>query len=739
MRFFLLILFFLLSWNCMAQLPADFRSEQIYFSPEKSIYAPGDTVTVEGRVVCMSENELLPYSRYLYVELFNGKDSVLVRQKLSCKEKGYFYTRLATDYEWQDDVYYLRAYTQLMRNFSEESFPVHPVLLGKIFPQKNGEVNKLRCRIIPSGGKLVAGSLQSVAVSLCDELGYPVVADLYLQDENEDTLSAIKTSSSGLAQLNFIPQAGMKYFLAGKVDGIDCRFPVPEAVVGIKIEGSLNGNRLNYQILGAETVMDGYRLYLYDRKNGLSRLSEIRPKGIVVLDKVPDVASLFLTDSNLNILSEYTVTGKYRMMGNFQAPDYLEVGDTLRFSVDAEEIDTVLFRVITDTGVPVSYAESEVNFLADYVSPLPFPSHFYASQDAIDRGNALKTWLSTAFFKRFSLKEAIEKDTSIYMYLPETAMTFGGWVEKTNRHPLKNGTVVAYHTTNDWVYDAPTDENGRFRMAVDDFSDGNTFFLQALTPKGKPDFANFHIDDETYPPVVNAVPFHVPKPYHTESETFSGWDYSSQDGYVDPENGSRHLTLPDITVTARLLNEEPPKKTNKFYSTNFADREKIEKWDYQTLYDILKAMPGIVISPVYDDETGASWSIESTRGASVLNGGNSLPILVDGQRFGPSDYNNLLETPAVEIESVELLRPWQTLAYINGAINGAIVVKTRNYKERPPLPSKGTIYAPKGLTSVAKPDAGNIWIATCKGTYRLLLDVFTKSGVQSYEHPFEVK
>lgn len=83
-----------------AQLPADFRSEQIYLNPDKHLYFSGDTVKVEGRVVCLSEKELVPYSRYLYVELFNEQDSVLLRKKLSCQNRGYFHYSLATDYAW---------------------------------------------------------------------------------------------------------------------------------------------------------------------------------------------------------------------------------------------------------------------------------------------------------------------------------------------------------------------------------------------------------------------------------------------------------------------------------------------------------------------------------------------------------------------------------------------------------------------------------------------------------------
>ena len=88
-----------------AQLPTDFRSEQIYLNLEKHAYLPGDTISLEGQVTCIASERFLPHSNYLYIECFNEKDSVLLRQKISCKERGYFSTHLPTDYLWPAGVY----------------------------------------------------------------------------------------------------------------------------------------------------------------------------------------------------------------------------------------------------------------------------------------------------------------------------------------------------------------------------------------------------------------------------------------------------------------------------------------------------------------------------------------------------------------------------------------------------------------------------------------------------------
>ena len=81
------------------------------------------------------------------------------------------------------------------------------------------------------------------------------------------------------------------------------------------------------------------------------------------------------------------------------------------------------------------------------------------------------------------------------------------------------------------------------------------------------------------------------------------------------------------------------------------------------------------------------------------------------------------------------------MKYTFRAIDAAIIVKTRKYTEKEPLPSKGADYKPTGLSPLSHPykemKASSL---SCSkpGCYRLLVDVITESGVQSYERLFNV-
>ena len=741
-RLLLLTLFGALTAS--AQLPTDFRSEQIYLNLQKTSCMPGDTLALEGQVASMASDRFLPYSNYLYIECFNDKDSVLVRQKVSCKENGYFSTHLLTEYEWPAGVYYLRAYTRLMQNFSPESFAQQPFLLSKEFPKKEEQVYEARCNIIPSGGKLVADHPQTVAVLLTDDCTFPVSAQLRLMNEKGDTLGMVQTSRSGMAQLNFIPTYGMGYYLAGQIEGQDYRFPLPEATREIKVQGSLNGKRLNYQILNNNS--QGNVLYTYDRHNGLTRTDIGRENGILMLNEAPETVTLFLTDADNHILSEYTLSGKQTRHKGMQLPETIKVNEAIRYELpELKEGSRVLTRIVSENDLLASSAEGALKYLADFTSPMPFPRHLYAA-DVAEFNNDLRAWLSTAKFQRFNLAEALAKDTAFYVHTPEQVLTFNGKIEKKSGHPMRKGQLVAYHTVNDYVYETSLiGDSARFTLAVDDFKDGEEFFLQAITPKGKPDFASYYVNDETYPSLVNNRHFQLPVSRYTASEVIIGNDFNLN--YMVDQNNERNYTLPNVTVKARLRTEKV-KDTNAFYSNNYADRKEIEERGFITLGDILRDMTGVTVRRQLVDVVSPDgtfkyeewrWIIQSTRGISTLHGSANLPILLDGIRVDNTDH--IVEMPASEIESVELLRAWQTLAYTFGAIEGAVVVKTRDYKKREPLPSKGAMYSPTGLSPLSYPYkevAAPAMVCDEPGRYRLMVDVITESGVQSYEQAFSV-
>ena len=725
----------------MAQLPHDFRSEQVALSPQQTSCFPGDSVIVQGQVTCLAANRILPFSNYVYVELISPSDSVLVRQKVSCKDKGAFVTSLPVDPLGGFGIYYIRAYTTLMRNFSPESFAVEPLLVGKSWPDYDRiTTDGMKCAIVPHGGRLCSGTLQNMTVRLSNYLDDPLGGiEVKLVSESGDEVCMHRTSASGLAVMAFIPQSGVKYTIEYAYDGVKKTFAVPDCEdAKPKIEASMNGAQVAFAIKGGAGDVQKMQLYAYDRLNGISRISLNRLAGSFRLENAPQVVTLFLTDENSRLLAECTAMARLADVQQPTLPQVASVGQPISipdFGDDAK----VMARLVPQNARWVEHAESQLCYLSDLSSPLPFPEHYY-ELSLRERSFELKAWLGTASFKRFDIGDVVARDSSVYTYMPDAVMYFEGKVETPSKKPFNKGMLVAYNTETSAAYNADINEYGEFQIAVDDFVEGTQFYLQAVDEKSNPQAMYIKLVDDTYPAPMVAQRKTLGKNVYASSEvSYEGGNWNNQE-------------LPEITVKART-NYDNLHSTDRFYGNSIKSRKVIEERGFLTLYDILKDMPGLrviraeVIDEGEEDDprngfvvSNGTWgqvvkpvtidyAVYPTRGMSTLGGGNEVVMLVDGSRT-VEPLKSLMEMPAAEIEEVEYLRPWQALNYTYGAIAGAVNITTRKREVAKDAKSYGTMYSPIGLApSVEAP----LPVADKPGKYRLIVDVVSPSGIHSYE------
>lgn len=208
MRLWITLLFglFATAW-CKGEvdLPTDYRSEQIFLAPQSTVLSPGDTIKIEGVVTCQAHDRMLPYSRYLYIELINGSDIVLTRQKIACDERGYFRAHIPTDSVTLGQ-HYLRAYTRLMRNFSLQSFAQLPVSFRRPGSTARDD-NYMSATVHPDGGVLVPDIPQRLTVAVTTSEGLPIEGvNVTLSDSGGVAIGHSETTRSGYAIFNFLPE-----------------------------------------------------------------------------------------------------------------------------------------------------------------------------------------------------------------------------------------------------------------------------------------------------------------------------------------------------------------------------------------------------------------------------------------------------------------------------------------------------------------------------------------------------
>ena len=748
MRF---ILFAMAALGCLmasAQLPDDLRTEQIYLAPDRQWFDAGDTIGVQGVVTCLAHNQIAPYSRILYLEFIDERDSVQVRQRLACDSVGRFFAQVPTDDLFTPGVYYMRAYTTLMRNFSDSGFAYMPLICGKRHANDSHSLAGVQCHIAPAGGVLATGRPQNVVVMLQSMSGFPIMAQtVSLVDSESNVLSSAVTSPSGVATLGFVPQAGMKYrvMVGDEASTESHAFAVPDAVPGAtKINATLSDRVLRFGIDNLPSDKSKLKFYAYDRENGLLQCGEARSAGTIQLGNSAIVSTLMLADDDMNVLAQCTVAQR-KLADRFSAAaqtDTLPCGVAISaaevMGLPQDSCSVVVSRIVNADDPWAPTAEEALLYGSDYTSALPFPTSFLQSTPR-QRAADLQAWLSTSQLSRFDLKEVMNGGASVYAYMPEMVMTLHGTALNDNLHPYKDGRIVAYRTDNSFAYDTIVGGNGKFCIAVDNYPEDTEFFVQYITKNGKMIKANLRFDDDTYP-----------------APTKGGhrWAYASQYAQSDNTVGDRtswdDLQLPEITVRARVHSDKR-NVTERFYGNSYKDRDEIKRWNCRTLFEILQKIPQLyayrtpmgdyVVLPkrgvsvmkhafVSNTESGNEANTISNLDVGNIDAG-VIPVLVDGSKYTGKQTLFAFEMPAEEIETVEYLQPWQANAVTFGALSGAIVVTTRGYKHPEKLPSKGTFYRPVGLAEAKQSDDG-LHAPSVPGNYRLIVDVIGAEGVKTY-------
>ena len=687
------------------RLPHDYRSEQIFLCPNNHYYHAGDTIWLQGVVTCNSTPHLLPYSRYVIIELITP-DTIISRIETELDSLGRFCTVMPTDIRLPNGTYLLRAYTQLMRSFSPKNFAFQPITIAENYIEKVRDIDDtIICRAFPWGGSLASGMVQHITVWLCDKSGIALPGkELALKGSDGSTIDLRTTSANGLAVFSFVPEKGSEYSLYSTSSYSAeplAEFKTDDSKP--KIQCFIRERKVSFSTSNTHALPEGYRIYGYDCKNGLTKIDAKASHGTFVLGSKPNLFTIFLTDSLNRVLSESSAIGIPELQYSVNAPLTVAVGDSIVPVIEGlSDGAIVVTRLMSGSISTVEDAASAINISSQLSSPIPMPSAYVSYLNGEKFYNDVTAWLATANFSRFSLPDAIERDSLIYTHLPKLQMSISGNAYLKSGYSLADGSLVVYNTETNDVADATFNKKGDFDIALNNFYGNTRFYFQAIDMKEIAVRAVFQFPDRSYPAVL--LPEHL--------------SFIINDSTLNYESNS--LELPELTVKA-YTKKETNIPTNKFYGVRYKDREEIERRRYVTLRDILRNIIGVKL--VKDE-------LVSTRGASTLSGSPHVSIMVDNDLFKnrEGDFAMMLDMSADDIESVEYMSPWKALAYTSDAFYGLLHVRTRNTHIQSPE-TRGSYFTLTGLAPTLPISAP---IARKAGNYTLVIDVISPQGIGTF-------
>lgn len=742
-----------------------FQSEYIFLAPEKEICMPGDTLAISGQVLATNSEDFYPYSKYVYIECIDQKDSLLLRQKIACDEKGFFYSVIPTQLEWRSKICYLRAYTKLMQNYSEESFTIVPFLLGAVYPEKEEPAREIYNHFFPEGGRLIEGFQQNVVFHLTDDNNFSIMpARCLLLDEKNDTIiHSISVSMNGMGRFAFQPQKGKSYRLQVEYDNRLFTFPLLTEENGASLQAVINRDRLYCQILSNQDS-NNLRLFLYHPNKGLLEIPfNAQKKAVVInLSEYPKgMIALFLMNTESHLLSErllwYLPPEKSQNSLSCILPKTIfSPGEPLTYQMKIPDSSSFFIRIVQYDNLLATQAYPTLWMGNDILSFVGFP--ITNSQEQNELQTELTNWLYTAHFIRFSPERILTKGM-LYPFPIEDGLFLSGTAWKTEKKPLQTGLLSIWNQKDLSYYSGEIDPEGHFIVPVDNYQDGTAFLLTVKNVRGKQQNCSFFLSQEIYPKICIPHPFSLPSNPHTNIL----WGDTSLRYSID-ENHQKIYHINNVTVESRkpMNIREMNRNPNNFIGEDIliqrsgqSVRSLLNRF---TAITVIKNGPGSGASGILKQqnahrgdmkrginkmvreygETTITW--KSGKYSFLSGTSTPLNVVVNGELImGNIDY--ILEWPAGSLKSIELIKPTDSRCAVYGTPMGAILIETssdpRTYNTEKP---QGQIVFPPGLFISDRKPAKEIKAPAQPGKYRLLIDVVTKErDIVSFSREFEVR
>lgn len=701
-------------------------TEKVFFASNRMSYQLGDTIQIAGWLTRCDNKTDIPYSRYLYMELTDNKDSVLCRQKLVVDERGVFRTAMPIDFNAPYGIYFLHAYSKMMCNFSDITIPTYPIEISKDGSTTNNAYGDSRCRIFPEGGRLTAGGTQNVSVFLTDDNGMPLQSPFSITDSNGATLLSSATTSAGWQTFVIAPEQGKHYYV--KVgDGNDGKiYALPEIdSKSPTLRVSQGRGKFQFRIDGQ--IPSGAKLYTYHRALGLMMIP-VHQNGVVDVSNVSNgVISIMLTDKDNGVLSEAHLWRSAKVRSDHDAKvSYMAgenvntdsvigegaVASTVRFVPYDESVKSVIARY-----VPTAEA---ADFESDFVSELPFPRGM-ADESQVDRIADVNGWLLSATFQRLDIANAMSEGWKM-KYQPEVTNAIKGMVwGKGKNWKLKEGNIVAYQRSNAETFSAEMRKDGTFSLPIGDYPKGDSFFVSAHDKKNKSDQYEYEFYGDTIPTVRN---YRKELLGNAVSVTTTGTGKQTFNWY-----GVNNLS--DVVITAHVK-KDYAKEEKEFYGDKLITEEVMDKRNYQTFQQMIYHFAPymrLAATKWKDGEDEAEkggpdkvgplkWHLYPTR-TSTLSGKSEVKIYVDGVL---TDATNAVNLNMQDIATVEYLTPAQSVARHSLCINGCLELTTKDYKPEA-IKSKGVMYTPSlGIANYGADTRKAITAPSVKGDYLMIVD-----------------
>lgn len=691
--------------------------EKVQLHLDKPFYATGENIWFKAYVVTAESHQLSGLSKILNVELIDHRDSITQSLRLPLTV-GVTWGDFQLPDTLQTGNYRIRAYTNYMRNFSDEYFFDRTIQVGN--PLSNKPVNakskkqeglpisnQTDVQFFPEGGNQVYGIRSKVAFKAVgvDGLGKNVTG--YLSDSNGKKVLEFRSEHAGMGFFYLQQLAGESYTATVKFpDGDEKKLTLPKALEqGFVLSATnLDSNYLVVKISASPAmIVAGGQFTLVAQNNSLvkfvstnklnnsvfsSRIPKSRfSSGILQLtlfDQLNQpVAERLVFINNSNDFLKVTVKGKKvaavrkKMKMELDVQDAsgkptfgsfsISVTDAVKVPVDASKERTILDNLLLTSDIK-GYVEQ--------------PNYYFREINE-QKVRELDNLMMTQGWRRFTWKNILASNSPQLIYKPEDGINISGRVTQ-GKKPVAGGKVTLLSSKeNLFIIDTLTDNDGRFVFKDLIFPDSTRFVVQARTAKGKK-FVDIKLDN-VFPQMI-AKNKNSPETETDVNKRLSAYLQNNRDQFEETRRKfmlQRNNLLSEVKIVKRLERKVKGSANMAASADAIITGEELEN--------------GITVDQVLQGRV-AGLMVRNGTAMLMRSRHSAMSVILDGVRMPSSSLSDIYTH---EVEAIEVLKG--ATASIYGAPGGVLIITTKFAAGKPifyPYSVGLITYMPKAYTNV---------------------------------------
>lgn len=498
--------------NLYNQYFNSFSQEKVYVHLNASVYHTKQSIWYKVYLKNTTNFQSNTPSNLVHVELVDDKEKVIAHQKIKMN-KGAQQGDIYLDEKIAPGTYTLRAYTNWMRNFTEQSLFKKEI---KIIEEDGFEVNnnkvvnqKIDLQFLPEGGNLVNDVSTFLAFKAVDNNGKGVAVEGQIFDDQNNLISDFKTYPLGFGKIGFTPTPGSKYYATIAQNKI--KYPLPTSIeqgyvmniqknnenfANIVIKTNINNGLALGRVVGImrDQVFFNYTINESEQEVNLKIPTNVIENGVVKViffDKnlVPQCERMiFVNNETDNVATTINLNNLTTAKREKQIVDI-----TLTNGAESTLFANASMTVINKNNFATNKNNIKTHLLltSDLKGKIEDPNYYFENFDPKKR-YMLDLLMLTQGWSRYNTKDVLKGNRYKPAYKAEKGIAIEGSVSllKNAVSQVQSKVSISNLGKSFFSDEVETDLKGRFKTEDYLFDGKQNFIIKAkhLTPavKGKP-------------------------------------------------------------------------------------------------------------------------------------------------------------------------------------------------------------------------------------------------------------